>query len=58
MGNTWQKLTRGCVLQLTNLYATFAKLVDKFNVYKVETIGDGYMIAAGEAETLLSAMAT
>ncbi|KAK9850452.1 hypothetical protein WJX84_008964 [Apatococcus fuscideae] len=35
---------------LTNLYNTFDKLVDKFNVYKVETIGDGYMIAAGHDE--------
>ena len=35
-------------LMLTNLYYAFDRLVDKFGVYKVETIGDGYMIAAGE----------
>lgn len=34
-------------LMLTNLYYAFDRLVDKFGVYKVETIGDGYMIAAG-----------
>lgn len=32
---------------LTNLYYAFDRLVDKYGVYKVETIGDGYMIAAG-----------
>ncbi len=35
-------------LMLTNLYYAFDRLVDKYGVYKVETIGDGYMIAAGE----------
>ena len=35
-------------LMLTNLYYAFDRLVDKFGVYKVETIGDGYMIAAGK----------
>lgn len=35
-------------LMLTNLYYSFDRLVDKFGVYKVETIGDGYMIAAGQ----------
>ena len=34
-------------LMLTNLYYAFDRLVDKYGVYKVETIGDGYMIAAG-----------
>lgn len=37
-------------LMLTNLYYAFDRLVDKFGVYKVETIGDGYMIAAGHDE--------
>jgi len=36
-------------LMLTNLYYAFDRLVDKYGVYKVETIGDGYMIAAGES---------
>ena len=35
-------------LMLTNLYYSFDRLVDKYGVYKVETIGDGYMIAAGQ----------
>lgn len=35
-------------LMLTNLYYAFDRLVDKYGVYKVETIGDGYMIAAGQ----------
>lgn len=42
------------MMQLTNLYNAFDKLVDRFSVYKVETIGDGYMIAAGEAEQIES----
>ena len=40
-------------LMLTNLYYAFDRLVDKFGVYKVETIGDGYMIAAGEQAAVL-----
>lgn len=36
-------------LMLTNLYYSFDRLVDKYGVYKVETIGDGYMIAAGQS---------
>ncbi|KAK9794043.1 hypothetical protein WJX73_001341 [Symbiochloris irregularis] len=35
---------------LTNLYAAFDLHIDKHKVYKVETIGDGYMIAAGHDE--------
>ncbi|KAK9828691.1 hypothetical protein WJX72_001553 [[Myrmecia] bisecta] len=35
---------------LTSLYGTFDTLTDKYGVYKVETIGDGYMIAAGHEE--------
>ncbi|KAK9819755.1 hypothetical protein WJX72_001989 [[Myrmecia] bisecta] len=38
-------------VMLTNLFSSFDRLVDRFGVYKVETIGDGYMIAAGHAET-------
>ncbi len=34
-------------LMLSNLYYAFDRLVDKFGIYKVETIGDGYMLAAG-----------
>ena len=33
---------------LSNLYYAFDRLVDKFGIYKVETIGDGYMLAAGK----------
>ena len=40
-------------LMLTNLYYAFDRLVDKFGVYKVETIGDGYMIAAGKQTAAL-----
>lgn len=36
-------------LMLSNLYYAFDRLVDKFGVYKVETIGDGYMLASGNA---------
>ncbi len=35
-------------LMLSNLYYAFDRLVDKFGIYKVETIGDGYMLAAGK----------
>lgn len=35
-------------LMLSNLYYAFDRLVDKYGVYKVETIGDGYMLASGE----------
>ena len=38
-------------LMLTNLYYAFDRLVDTYGVYKVETIGDGYMIAAGRRTT-------
>ncbi len=37
-------------LMPTNLHYAFDRLVDKYGVYKVETIGDGYMIAAGELD--------
>ncbi|KAK9789210.1 hypothetical protein WJX73_000342 [Symbiochloris irregularis] len=37
-------------LLLTNLYNAFDKLVDKHGVYKVETIGDGFLVAAGHDE--------
>ncbi|DBB18216.1 hypothetical protein WJX82_000391 [Trebouxia sp. C0006] len=37
-------------LMLSNLYYAFDRLVDKFGIYKVETIGDGYMLAAGHDE--------
>ncbi|KAK9826256.1 hypothetical protein WJX74_003071 [Apatococcus lobatus] len=42
-------------MMLTNLYTAFDRLVDKYSVYKVETIGDGYMIAAGHDEDSKSA---
>ncbi|KAL0026791.1 hypothetical protein WJX77_001496 [Trebouxia sp. C0004] len=37
-------------LMLSNLYYAFDRLVDRFGIYKVETIGDGYMLAAGHDE--------
>lgn len=36
-------------LMLSNLYYAFDRLVDKYGVYKVETIGDGYMLASGSS---------
>ena len=39
-------------LMLSNLYYAFDRLVDKFGIYKVETIGDGYMLAAGKPSSL------
>lgn len=45
-------------LMLTNLYYSFDRLVDKFGVYKVETIGDGYMIAAGQSFVTKQTVAT
>jgi class 3 adenylate cyclase len=33
---------------LSNMFTAFDKIVDRFGVYKVETIGDAYMAVAGE----------
>uniref|UniRef100_A0A7S3VS63 histidine kinase n=1 Tax=Dunaliella tertiolecta TaxID=3047 RepID=A0A7S3VS63_DUNTE len=37
-------------LMLSNMFNAFDKLTDRFSVYKVETIGDAYMVAAGHDE--------
>ncbi|KAJ9517318.1 hypothetical protein QJQ45_016688, partial [Haematococcus lacustris] len=37
-------------LMLSNMFSAFDKLTDRFMVYKVETIGDAYMVAAGHDE--------
>ncbi|GLI70739.1 hypothetical protein VaNZ11_015764 [Volvox africanus] len=37
-------------LMLSNMFTAFDKLTDRFSVYKVETIGDAYMVAAGHDE--------
>uniref|UniRef100_A0A7S0WIH5 Guanylate cyclase n=1 Tax=Chlamydomonas leiostraca TaxID=1034604 RepID=A0A7S0WIH5_9CHLO len=37
-------------LMLSNMFNAFDKLTDRFAVYKVETIGDAYMVAAGHDE--------
>ncbi|KAK9847967.1 hypothetical protein WJX84_006862 [Apatococcus fuscideae] len=35
---------------LSNMFAAFDRLVDRFGIYKVETIGDAYMAVAGHDE--------
>lgn len=35
---------------LNNMFTAFDRLVDRYHVYKVETVGDAYMAVAGHEE--------
>jgi signal transduction histidine kinase/class 3 adenylate cyclase len=39
---------------LNRMFGEFDKNIDRFGVYKVETIGDAYMVAAGHDETAVT----
>ena len=39
--------TKDIIVMLNDMFARFDRLTEKHGVYKVETIGDAYMVAAG-----------
>lgn len=46
-----QMPTAEVFLMLSNMFGAFDRLTDRFDVYKVETIGDAYMAVVGHDET-------